>query len=147
MWRSFLLGVVGLVGLAGCVVMAPPAQRARWSTTGNADLEAGCVLARAFVRKTGKDGFGLAVQLRSRGDCSVELGRAVLVFPDGARLAVNPGQPRHDLTGHSLIYAWVPIEFDNNAAWNAEHNLAVVEIAVTAGAAHTTWKIPVAQSL
>ena len=141
MWR------LALVLVTACVVVKPTDVLPRWRLTGVADLDAGCVLARAFVRKSGKDGFGLAVQLRSRGDCTVTIGRADLVFADGARVAANPGQPRHVLAGRSLIYIWLPIAFDNNAAWNAERNAAVLEIAVGADAAQTTWKLPVEQAL
>jgi hypothetical protein len=137
-----------LLALAGCVVVAPPAVRPRWQLTDAATLDSGCVAARAFIRKSGKTGFGMAVQLKSKGDCDVTFGPAALVFPDGVRLSsVNDGQPKLAMKGHSLLYAWLPIGFDNNDAWNQERNAAVVEVPVTVGTATTTWKIPVEQRL
>ena len=138
---------LSLVLTTACLVVKPPDVRPRWQTTGAAELDAGCALARAFIRKTGKAGFGVAVQLRSRGDCTVEIGRAELVFAGGERVSTNPGVPRQVLTGRTLIYVWLPVAFDNNAAWNAERNTAVLELAVSANAAQTTWKIPVEQAL
>lgn len=139
MWRLFF------VLCAGCVVIEPTRVRPRWHTTDGAELESGCAIAHAFVRKTGKTGFGLAVQLKSRGDCSVELGRAELVFSDGARSVANPGLARQELHGRSLVYAWLPIALDNNEAWNEGRNAAVLEIAVAIGDARSTWRIPLVQ--
>jgi hypothetical protein len=136
-----------LVLTTACVVVKPADQRPRWRTTGAAELDAGCALARAFVRKTGKDGFGVALQLRSRGDCTVVIDRADLVFAGGERVSTRPGVPRQVLTGRSQIYVWLPVAFDNNAAWNAERNTAVLELAVSANAAPVTWRIPVEQAL
>lgn len=112
-----------------------------------ATFEKDCVIAEAFVRKSGKTGFGLAIQLKSRGDCAVTLGRATLTLHGQAPVVGNPGLAPQRLRGRSLIYAWLPIEFDNNAAWNAEQTTGTVDVAVTVGAAVSTWRIFVVEDL
>ena len=106
------------IAFAGCIVTQPPklAKRPRWYIQPSASLDADCLLGNAFVRKSGKQGIGLALQLRSRTDCSVSIDSVRVVF---ARSAVSaPAIAPMQLRGRSLVYAWLPVPFDNNAAWN-----------------------------
>ena len=50
-----------------------------------------------------------------------------------------------DLPGRSLRYTWLPVKFDNNRAWNDEHNTAVLELALVANEQRTTWRISMEQ--
>lgn len=134
--------LLALALLAGCVVMRPPndGERPRWRITHDEQLDADCVSARALIRKSGKQGIGMAVQLRSRTDCTFAPTTAALVFPDGATLAL-PVPPPTPLHGRSQLYAWYVLGFDNNAVWNAGRNDAVLALGYIAGASTGTWTI------
>lgn len=113
----------------------------RWTLDGGRDLRAGCAIADAFVRKSGKEGIGVALELRSTHDCDVRISDVALVFPDGARArgvvpALTP------MVGRSLVYVWIPIRFDGDRAWNEQRLRASLEVALTAGADAKQWRIP-----
>jgi hypothetical protein len=131
--------------LSGCIVTQPLKleKRPRWYALGPAAVEADCLLGRAFVRKSGKQGIGLALQLRSRRDCAVSIDTVRMVFP--TREIMVPSIAPLALRGRSQIYAWLPVPFDNNAAWNAERNQAVLELALTVEGRAVAWKIPMEQ--
>lgn len=136
MTRALAL-LVALAAACGGNVRAYP--RWRFVDAAVPSVEAGCVLGRAFVRMSGKSGVGLAVELRSRGDCRVRFARAELVL-DGLRApAALPAEL--DLRGRSLVYVWLPFEFDNNRAWNDGRRTGTFEIDLDAAGAVTTWRI------
>jgi hypothetical protein len=114
----------------------------RWVTIGGRDLRAGCAIADVFVRKSGKEGIGVTVELRSRFDCDAKLGSLDLVFPDGAR-ATGHLPPQTPLRGRSLVYLWVPIRFHADAAWNHGRTSAALELVLAVGDETRTWEIPV----
>jgi hypothetical protein len=150
-----------VLAAAGCVVTRPPFthERPLWRITSGDSFEAGCAIGRAFIRKSGKAGFGVALQWRSRGDCRVAIEavrlrlahRELTAAPPGtgaaAKLAVVP-LAAVELPGRSLVYAWLPVQFDNDAAWNdgRDHGLLELDVAV-AGAPATPWRIPVHQRI
>jgi hypothetical protein len=141
--------VASVTLLAGCVVLRAPRvdERPRWRLAAPAPaFDHGCVLGRAWIRKSGKDGVGMTVELRSRpevgtGDCAVAIARAALVFPDGKR--VDAGiRDVPLLRGRSLVYTWIAFPFDNNRAWNDGRDEAAFELdLVVAGAAAPTWRM------
>jgi hypothetical protein len=131
----FLAALFTLAGCGGQIREFP-----RWRFTGPAEVDAGCALGRAFIRMSGKTGVGVNIQLRTRGDCRVRLARAELVL-DGVRAPATLPEPIL-LRGRSLVYVWVPFEFDNEAAWNAGRRDGTFEIDVEAGGTITTWRIP-----
>ena len=138
-----LLLVASLLG--GCIATRAPRleERPRWHLQGDGLLETECVAGRAFIRKSGKQGFGVALQLKSRGDCRVSIDTVKLVFP---RNTIElPTIAPIELRGRSMIYAWLPVPFDNNAAWNAERNDATLDLGVTAGGRAVAWRIAVQQ--
>ena len=61
-----------MAGLAGCIVVKPPHthERPRWYVK-NQTVDVGCVSGVANIRKSGKQGIGMSVQLKSRSDCVV----------------------------------------------------------------------------
>ena len=134
-WRLVALG-------PGCVVVRPPdlGERPRWQVIAGDHYDAGCISARAFVRKSGKQGLGIALQLRSRGDCNFAIasGRVAL---DGHTVDV-PGLPTIDLHGRSQLYAWLPVRFDGDAAWNAGRVDATLELAIALdGVPAPAWRL------
>lgn len=131
-----------LVALTACVVMRPPHidERPRWRLAQEAQLDVGCAIVRPLVRKSGKQGIGMTLQIRTRGDCTVAFTQATLVFPDGTALALAPPPP-HALPGRSLDYQWWPIELDNNAAWNAGRRSGELVLAYRIGDATGTWQL------
>jgi hypothetical protein len=133
--------------IAGCGDRAKPRQYPRWIVEPTLTQEIAwrdCAGVRAFVRKSGKQGIGVAVELRSRTDCEVTVPRAELVLDDGTRaaatLAVAP------LRGRSLVYLWLPVHFDGDAAWNrgARRGRLELDLAI-AGAAQPTIAVPLVQ--
>ena len=91
-----------LVLVTGCVVIRAPelAERPRWRITGHDQLDTDCAIARALVRKSGKQGIGMAVQLRSRMDCTFATSLA-LVLPARPRAANAAAVVMH---GRSQLY-------------------------------------------
>lgn len=139
--------VVALIALGGCVVLRPPKpdERPRWRLDRMAPFDHGCVIGRAFVRKSGKAGIGVTVELKSRGDCAVEIARAELVLGSGQRVpagirVVPPMQ------GRSVLYTWLAFPFDNNAAWNRGDDRGKLEFdLVVNGERAPTWWFPAYQ--
>lgn len=112
----------------------------RWRFTQPAETERGCVLGRGFIRMSGKTGVGVTLELRSRGDCTVRVARAELVL-DGKRAPATLPAPL-ELKGRSLVYVWLPFEFDNERAWNEGQRAGAFEIDLeVAGVATPTWRI------
>jgi hypothetical protein len=131
--------------VTGCVVIRPPelTERPRWRITGNDELETDCVSARALVRKSGKQGIGMAVQLRSRMDCTFTPTSVALVLHGETITLATP--PPIELRGRSQLYAWLQLGFDNNAVWNRGANDGVLAVVYTAGAQTGTWQIAMHQ--
>jgi hypothetical protein len=132
--------------LAGCIVTRPPRidERPRWRLVTPASYVATCALADAWIRKTGKQGIGIALRLRSRGDCTFAIASAHLLV-DGKPTGAGSLAPI-TLPGRSQLYAWLPVRFDNNALWNDDRDDATLELdVVVAGLRAPTWRIPVHQ--
>jgi len=92
-------------------------ERPRWELTQPASYANDCVDAKAFVRKSGRQGFGMAIQLVSKHDCRVRITPRWRLVDAPRDLALAPIEL--DMRGRSLRYAWLPVAFDNLAAWNA----------------------------
>ena len=118
----------------------------RWTLQGARDLRAGCAIADAFVRKSGKEGIGVTLELRSTHDCDVRVSDVALVFPDGAR-ARGDAPAAQKMIGRSLAYLWIPIRFDGDRAWNEQRLRAELDLAIEAGDAHGAWRIPAEERL
>jgi hypothetical protein len=140
-----VLAIAAIVAAGGCVLLRPPSAdaRPRWRIVepASAGFDHGCALGRAWIRKSGKDGVGMSIELRSRGDCAVAIARAALVFPDGKRVdaGIREVPP---MRGRSLVYTWLAFPFDNNRAWNDDRVDATFELdLVVASAAAPTWRM------
>ena len=148
MRRARWIRVRVLISIAlssGCIVTQPPKldQRPRWHLPQGANLDADCLLGNAFVRKSGKQGIGLALRLRSRTDCAVSIDAVRVAFANSS-VSAPPIAPMQ-LRGRSQIYAWLPVPFDNNAAWNRERNRATLELALRINGKPVTWALPMEQ--
>jgi len=136
--------VAALIALGGCIVTRPPRpdERPRWRLSAPTTFDHGCAWGKAFVRKSGKAGVGMTVELRSRTDCDVAIARAELVLASGERVSAG-FMPVPTLVGHSLIYTWLAFPFDNNAAWNRGDVDGTFELdLVTNGDRAPTWRLP-----
>ncbi len=137
---------LALVLFGACVVTRPPDldERPRWRLLAPASYGADCAQADAFIRKSGKTGIGLSLRVRSSGDCMFTIVGSRIVF--GRRVVAAGAVGPIALPGRSQLYAWLPIKFDNNDAWNADTNDATIELEVAVAAQPTaTWKIAVHQ--
>jgi hypothetical protein len=138
---GLVLAVLAAAG--GCILTRGPSpeDRPRWRIVEPTAFAHGCASARAFVRKSGKTGVGMSIELRSHGDCAIAITRAELVLSDGQRVAAG-FQPVPPLVGRSLIHHWLAFPFDNNAAWNRHVVDGVFELELTvAGAAAPPWRL------
>lgn len=137
----------GLVaGATGCKDTRYPRAYPRWKIEPAMEVAwRGCAGVRAFVRKSGKQGIGVALELRSRHDCAVTIPRAELVLDDGTR-ARGEVLPIEPLRGRSLVYLWMPVRFDGDLAWNrgAARGRLELELAID-GAAQPPIVVPVTQ--
>jgi hypothetical protein len=103
-----------------------------------------CAGVRAFVRKSGKQGIGVTVELRSRTDCAVTVPRAELILDDGTRAAAKLEVP--PMRGRSLLYLWLPVHFDGDAAFNNGARAGTLELDLAiAGVAQQPIAVPLVQ--
>ena len=131
-----------MLAVTGCVVVRPPkpAERPVWHVLDDKPLDVECAIARAHVRKSGKQGIGIALQLNTRGDCAIAFSSAQLAFADGTRIELTP-PAQQQIPGRSLVYVWWPARFDNNAAWNAGRHRGELVLAYAINSAQGTWRI------
>jgi hypothetical protein len=131
--------VLALVTVAGCAFTRAPDldERPRWKLDHDATFASDCVDARAFVRKSGKQGFGVAIKLVSHHDCHVRISGTWHLA--GASTAIAPIEL--DMRGRSLRYGWLPVAFDNNAAWNDGDVDGQLVLAVETGVPAPAWTI------
>lgn len=150
--RVTRIGLLVLLFLGGCTDPMHPRTYPRWviDTTNAADPDGGpavqwrdCVGVRPYVRKSGKAGLGVTLEVRSRTDCPATIARAELVFPGGTRApATIPTVP--ELRGRSLRYLWLPVHFDGDAVWNDGVRKAQLEVELAIdGAAQEPIRWPV----
>jgi hypothetical protein len=129
MTRTLLL----LVALAACGDPRHPRHYPRWVIEPAAEVAwRECVGARAFVRRSGKQGLGVTLELRSRTDCAVTIARAEVTLEDGTRAAGEP-PPLDGLHGRSLVYLWMPVRFDGDRAWNRGVRHGQLELTLALG--------------
>lgn len=134
--------VLLLVG--GCIVHDRVQTLAHWQGAPSS-YDIGCVTAAPFVRKTGKDGVGISLRLKSHGDCVVAIGKSQLHFVHAGIVDVSQGGQRYELKGNSVIDAWLPMLFDDNEAWNDGRNRAELFMEVQAGGIDGRVKLDMTQ--
>jgi hypothetical protein len=136
-----------LLVVAGCGDPAKARRYPRWIVAPAMTQEVtwrDCAGVRAFVRKSGKQGIGVAVELRSRTDCAVTVPRAELILDDGTRAAATLEVP--PLRGRSLLYLWLPVHFDGDAAFNNGARAGRLELDLAiAGVAQPPIAVPLVQ--
>jgi hypothetical protein len=135
--RVTRLGLLLLL-LGACTDPMHPRTYPRWviDTTNAADPDGGpavqwrdCAGLRPYVRKSGKAGIGVTLEIRSRTDCAATITRAEIVFPEGAPAAATiPAVP--ELRGRSLRYLWMPVHFDGDTLWNRGVRRATLQVEV-----------------
>ena len=135
--------VIAIAGAASIATSTPLKPRAypAWQFVAGQRHTQECVDVYAWVSKSGKTGFGMSIELRSRGNCMVEVATAELQL-DGRTLAAADRWDAIDMKGHSLLFAYIPFEFDNNQAWNDELRDGVVQVQLTTnGNGGPPWRI------
>jgi hypothetical protein len=123
-----------LVLLGACGDPQHPRHYPRWVVEPAAvDIQwRDCVGVRAFVRRSGKQGIGVTLEVRSRTDCAVTIAAATVVLEDGTRAAGE--LPALDgLRGRSLAYLWMPVRFDGDRAWNRGSRRGQLELTLALG--------------
>lgn len=131
-----------LVLLAACGDPDHARQFPRWVMVDDGAPQVqwrGCAGMRAFVRKSGKQGIGVTLEIRSKLDCPVDL-TATAVLSDGTTSVVE----KHiGLTGRSLLYEWLAFHLDGDRAWNRGARSGRLDLAVVvAGEAQPVLSLP-----
>jgi hypothetical protein len=134
-----------ILTLAGCVMTRAPRveERPRWWIVRGATFEGDCLLAAAEIRRSGKQGIGVTLTLKSRRTCAARLVQGTLVVGREAHRAPPIALPA--LPGRSLRYAWLPIAFDNNAAWNAGARRGRLELELELDGRAHAWALELEQ--
>lgn len=105
--------------VCAATTQAPP-NYPSWQALGPDEHRIGCARVEAWVSKSGKEGFGVTVDLRSvagDGGCHVELTQAS--FRDAAGTLTEAALPPPlDACGDVRTHAYLPFAFDNQALWN-----------------------------
>ncbi len=87
----------------------------------------------------------MSIELRSRSDCRVQITGGTLVFAGRGAPVPIATLPPIELRGRSVIHQWLPVRFDNDAAWDAERVTARLELTIATTEKTQTWAIPVEQ--
>jgi hypothetical protein len=147
------------VAIALCLAAASVACEGRarpfamWRAVEPMTAQVDCADLQVWVCKSGKEGVGLTVALRTLDPqattaCRVEVVRAALSVL-GASYAPTHLPPAPELRPGASVFFYLPFPFDNNSAWNdgARHATVTLEIE-TRGAAprRTTLEWPLEQS-
>lgn len=137
------------VVVASAASIATPAPRYNraypaWEMTRETDLRLGCARLQPFIARSGKQGIGVAVEVRggdARGSegCPVSASARLLL---GGRV-IEPAVPPQTLsTDWEIRYLYIPIPFDNEASWNSGERLAELELQLQAGGEQRSLRVP-----
>ena len=123
--QSFRARVGRLVTMCvACLVCGATSREApnypSWRTLGPDEQQSGCARVEAWVSKSGKEGFGVTVDLRSAdvdGPCAVEITQAS--FRDAGGTITNaPLPPPLEAPNDVRAHVYLPFAFDNQSVWN-----------------------------
>jgi len=118
--RARPFATLGLACVACAATTRLPPNYPRWETVGARERRIGCANVDAWVSKSGKEGFGVTVDVRSAEEgcpCHVEL--AAAAFRDAGGAVTNAPLPAPLDAGSARVHAYLPFAFDNQAVWNA----------------------------
>jgi hypothetical protein len=130
--------VLAFAGMGCWLNQEGPRRYPFWiAKEGRARLE-GCAEVDAWVAKSGKEGIGLALEVRglaaSEQPCRLEIAKVTISIGDqsfdGSRLPAAALLARGD-----VVHAYVPVPFDGDAAWNAGERAATIVVSLRDGGA------------
>jgi hypothetical protein len=138
---TLVVAVAASASIATSALPKEPRGYPAWVVTAGEKHTQQCVDLYAWVSKSGKTGLGLSLELRSKGDCMLQITKAELQLEGISVPAADLWDPL-DMKGHSLLFAYIPFEFDNNEAWNDELRDGVIELHMTTnGNPGPAWRI------
>jgi hypothetical protein len=121
---------------AAAVSIATPAPRhARnypsWRVESLGARQVGCARFDAWIAKSGKRGVGITVELVARETCPVRVSAAQLMV-GGERVTTLRLPEARTLEAGETTHAYLPFEFDNEAAWNRGVRNGQLELEIVA---------------
>jgi hypothetical protein len=102
-----------------------------WSVVPPAPGAVACARPDLWVSRSGREGVGLTLAFRAQQEaCTLRLARVAFVLP-GAGTFVAAGFPEElTVPAGNAVHRYVPIAFDNDAAWRRKLVQASVEVHV-----------------
>src|SRR5690606_15983732 len=118
---------------AACLATSPPRLVRNypvWELSGLGARKLDCVIVDAWVSKSGKQGFGVTLELTPSAPCRVGVASARF---SAANLVVEAAklEPARTLTRREHVY--LPFAFDNQALWNQAEHDAELELTLDVG--------------
>jgi hypothetical protein len=135
-WTRFVaLGAAAVTSAATSPSPGPYYYRPlpMWSAAGVTRQPLACADVELWVSKSGRQGVGLTIAFEPRGaPCALRLDGVALIIPGAGEHAATALPARVDLAPDQPAYRYVPLPFDNAAAWNGHHRAGFVRVDVTA---------------
>jgi len=143
------VAAVVATGLASVATSRLHAQRVypQWTADSAARQSLACATGEAWVGKSGKEGMGVPLELRTgEPRCAVEVTGAELQLPSRVvAAAALPG--RMELRPGDIERVWLAFPFDGDAAWNAGERRATLRLAFIAGNEPRSWDIELSNAI
>jgi hypothetical protein len=118
-----------------------------WGAAGVTRQPLACADVEVWVSKSGRQGVGLMIAFEPRGaPCPLRLDGVALVIPGAGEHAATSLPEPLDLAPGQPVHRYVPLAFDNAAAWNRHQRVGVVRIDVTAPDGAHALRFDVAQT-
>jgi hypothetical protein len=120
-----------------------------WAVDADPELETGCLTAKIWVAKSGKQGMGASLRVRARGEasCQVEILNAQLSIA-GATIEASGLPVRKTVAGAEEAHVYLPFAFDNERMWNSGRRTGelVIQLRLNIGAV-VRWRLPMIHRL
>lgn len=118
-----------------------------WGAAGATRQPLACADVELWVSKSGRQGVGLMIAFEPQGaPCPLRLDGVALVIPGAGEHAATSLPERLDLAPGQPVHRYVPLAFDNAAAWNGHGRAGFVRIDVTAPDGAHALRFDVAQT-
>jgi hypothetical protein len=133
--RTVAVGAAALTSAATSPVPRPYYYRPLplWSTVGAGRQPLSCADVELWVSKSGRQGIGITVAFEPRGaPCTIRLDRLALVVPGQGEFTATSLLGRVEVRADQPAYRYIPLPFDNAAAWSRHDHTGFVRLDVTA---------------
>jgi hypothetical protein len=131
---SVLRALAFLLVAFACIATSPPRMvrgYPQWRIESLGARRIGCAVVDVWVSKSGKQGFGVTIDVAPQisAGCPAEIRSARF----GAGPVTVDGELPPPITARDKSYFYLPFAFDNERLWNDEHHAGRLEIVLQAG--------------